>query len=561
MPQPPQASPGDSAAPQVVARHGRLVQRTLLVSALTLFSRVMGYARESVMAALFGDKSVVSDAFITAWRVPNLFRRLLGEGALSTSLQARLTEVDHDHGEAAGRALFLRTLHVTSWILLALCVGLMFVVALVPDTLPIVGWHWLGDDPQPVRELTLRLSPYVVLVCLSAIFSGALQVRGEFRVSSLAPAMLNVVWIGALVFLLWSHGLPWSGAATAPAEAEQMEMARILCWAVLFSGVVQLAIQLPALRGRGLFVGERAQGFDAAPLAWDVLRTSAPLAIGAAVYQVNVMIDGLMAYGMLRDGGASAFHYATRVQQFPVALIATAASAAVFPSLKALGHTGRREELRALHDRAQLAVCFLALPASVGLIVLAQPICSVLFEHGNYTADGVGRASGALAMLSLSILPTGAITLTSRAYYALGDFKTPVRIAVFVLVCNTLLNFVFVRGLGMDADGFALGTSISSWLNLALLWPGLHARLKLPATQADFGPRLLRMGIATLLCAAAAWGTRLLVTGGGEATGLRAVFALSAGILAAIVAYAGVCAALGLEEWRNLRERMRRRRA
>jgi hypothetical protein len=146
--------------------------------------------------------------------------------------------------------------------------------------------------------------------------------------------------------------------------------------------------------------------------------------------------------------------------------------------------------LRALHDRAQLAVCFLALPASVGLIVLAQPICSVLFEHGNYTADGVGRASGALAMLSLSILPTGAIALTSRAYYALGDFKTPVRIAVLVLVCNTLLNFVFVRGLGMDADGFALGTSISSWVNLALLWPGLHARLNLPATQSDFGARL-----------------------------------------------------------------------
>jgi len=559
VPQPPQASPSNSAAPQVVARHGRLVQRTLLVSALTLFSRVMGYARESVMAALFGDKSIVSDAFITAWRVPNLFRRLLGEGALSTSLQTRLTEVDHDHGESAGRALFLRTLHLSSWILLALCVLLMAFVALVPDVLPVLGWHWLGTNPQPVRELTLRLSPYVVLVCLSAIFSGALQVRGEFRMSSLAPAMLNVVWIAALAFLLWSHGLPWSGEAGPPAEAEQMQMARVLCWAVLLSGVLQLAIQVPALRARALFGGPRAAGFDAVPLAWDVLRSSAPLAVGAAVYQINVMIDGLMAYGMLREGGASAFHYATRIQQFPVALIATAATAAVFPSLKALGHTGRREELRALHDRAQLAVCFLALPASVGLIVLAQPICSVLFEHGNYTADGVGRASGALAMLSLSILPTGAIALTSRAYYALGDFKTPVRIAVLVLACNTLLNFLFVRGLRMDADGFALGTSISGWLNLALLWPGLHTRLKLPATQSDFGARLLRMGIATLFCAAAAWGTRLWITGGEQATGLRAVLALGAGILAAIAAYAGVCAALGLEEWRNLRERLRRR--
>jgi putative peptidoglycan lipid II flippase len=243
--QPADAPKSASDSPPVVARHARLVQRTILVSALTLFSRVMGYARESVMAALFGDQSVVNDAFITAWRVPNLFRRLLGEGALSTSLQTKLTEIDHDHGEAAGRALFLRTAHITSWILLAVCVTMMAAAALFPETMPVFGWRLLGDDPEPVRELTLRLMPYVVFVCLSAIFSGALQVRGEFRVSSLAPAMLNIVWIAALVFLLWSHGLPWSQGAQPLGRAEQLDMARVLCWAVLLSGVLQLAIQVP----------------------------------------------------------------------------------------------------------------------------------------------------------------------------------------------------------------------------------------------------------------------------------------------------------------------------
>ena len=163
------------AQPEVVSRHKKLVQRTVLVSALTLVSRVMGYARESVMAALFGDKSVVSDAFITAWRVPNLFRRLLGEGALSTSLQTKLTEVDHDHGEAAGRALFQRTAHITTWILLATCVLMMALVSLAPDSMPVLGLPWLGKNPEPVRELTVRLMPYVVFVCLSAIFSGALD--------------------------------------------------------------------------------------------------------------------------------------------------------------------------------------------------------------------------------------------------------------------------------------------------------------------------------------------------------------------------------------------------
>lgn len=548
-----------TAQPAVVARHDRLVQRTVLVSALTLLSRVMGYARESVMAAMFGDRSVINDAFITAWRVPNLFRRLLGEGALSTSLQAKLTEVDHDHGEDAGRALFQRTFHVTSWILLAVCVSLMTAAALVPDRLPLVGWNWLGDSPQPVRELTLRVMPYVVFVCLSAIVSGALQVRGEFRISSLAPAMLNVVWILTLVFALIREGLPWTGEGGAMAEEAQFDLARLLCWAVLFSGMLQLAIQIPAMRRHGLFGGAPARGFDARPVAWDVLRSSAPLAVGAAVYQVNVMIDGLMAYGMLEDGGAAAFHYATRVQQFPVALIATAATAAVFPSLKALGHTGQRTELRALHDRAQLGVCFLALPASAGLIVLAKPICTVLFQHGNYTAEGVERASDALAMLALSILPTGAIALTSRAYYALGDFRTPVRIAVWMLAVNTLVNVALVRGLGFDADGFALATSICVWLNLSLLWPGLTRRLGLRAADAGLPSRFLRMAIATALSAAAGWSMQRAI-GTDDGSTLRSLAALVAGIAASVAVYAAVCAQLAVPEWGEFVARVRGRR-
>ncbi len=553
------------APPDVVARHGSLVKRTALVSALTLVSRVMGYARESVMAALFGDKSIINDAFVTAWRVPNLFRRLLGEGALSTSLQTKLTEVDHDHGEAAGRALFQRTAHVASWILLAVCVGLMTAVALLPDTTPLFGWRWLGVNPEPVRDLTVRLMPYVVFVCLSAIFSGALQVRGEFRVSSIAPAMLNVVWIAALVFLLWQHDVPWSGTRATISDDTQFDMARVLCWAVLLSGFLQLAIQIPALRRHGLYGGAPAAGFDPIAGAWDVLRTSAPLAMGAAVYQVNVMIDGLMAYGMLDPGGSAAFHYATRIQQFPVALIATAATAAVFPLLKALGHTGKRDELRALHDRAQLAVCYLALPASLGLVVLARPICTVLFQHGNYTSEGVGRASSALTMLALSILPTGAIALTSRAYFALSDFRTPVRIAAVMLVVNTALNVLFVYGMKMDASGFALATSIAAWANLCWLWPGLKGRLGLPATGSGFFGRIFKMLIAASLCALAAWVTRHLIVGdaevgAAEVSGLRELPALAAAIGAAVVTYVGASALLGLEEWRNIRERIARRR-
>jgi putative peptidoglycan lipid II flippase len=547
------------------------VHRTVLVSALTLLSRVLGYARESIMAALFGDHSTITDAFTTAWRIPNLFRRLLGEGAISTSLQTSLTEVDHDRGLAAGRALFQRTVHITSWILLGVCVALMAGAALMPDAAPLLGWRWLGSDPEPVRELTIRLLPYVIFVCLSALASGALQVRGEFKVSSLAPAVLNIVWIAVLGVLIRQHGWP-SAVDPLTEKHEQLEMARVLCWGVIFAGAVQLLVQVPALRAHGFLGRVRSSAggaqtadspvpFDASAQAWTVLKTSAPLALGAAVYQVNVMIDGLMAYSMLKTGGATAYHFATRVQQFPVALIATAATAAVFPSLKAFGHLGRKQELRGLHDRTQLAVCFLSLPACVGLIALSHPICGLLFQHGQYGATGVARTSWALSMLALAILPAGAVTLVSRAYYALGDFKTPVRISIAMIACNVALNVLFVRFLAMDAGGFALATSLTSWFNLLLLWPGLERKLDLPAPASGFFGRIARMLFAALLSGAGALLAQRAIAGAGAPGGLRAGIAVGVGMAVAVALYGALSALLGVEEWRAFLARLRRPRS
>jgi putative peptidoglycan lipid II flippase len=265
-----------------------------------------------------------------------------------------------------------------------------------------------------------------------------------------------------------------------------------------------------------------------------------------------------MAKSMLPAGGATAYHFASRVQQFPVALIATAAIAAVFPSLKALGHTGQKSQMRTLHDRTQLAVAFLSLPACIGLIALSRPICVVLFQHGRYGPEGVARTSAALSMLALAILPTGAVALTSRAYYALGDFKTPVRIALWMLACNTTLNVIFVRVLRFDANGFALATSLTGWLNLVLLWPGLVSRVGLPPSERGFGRRLARMGIATAASGLAAYGVQALLHGG-EASTMRATLALAGGMTAGGLVFAGACELLAIEEWRDFRARLRSR--
>ena len=410
--------------------------RTVLVSGLTLLSRILGFVREVIMAALFGDGSAISDAFFTAWRVPNLFRRLFGEGALSTSLQTGITEADAEGGNEAGRRLFGSTVKLMVTLLLVVCTVSMIAIAWMPDVMPGTGWPWLGDPAAPVRDLAVRVMPYVVLVCLAALCGGALFVRGHYAVPNLAPTVMNLTWIAALVWI----GIAFGGFGQGEPGAEigvgddamgtQWAMARWLAWGVLAGGVIQLAIHIPPLIRFGL-LGRRGTEAGAAENrsgAWTVLRTAAPLALGAAVYQINVMVDGLMAEGLLRDGGPSALYYANRIQQFPLALVAVAAINSVFPLLKAHGHLGDVAALRALHDKTQFAILFLALPAAVGLGVLAEPLASVLFEHGKFGSDGVERiASRVTCGPSLAHRWPSSATASGRSHRLRADGELTTR--------------------------------------------------------------------------------------------------------------------------------------
>jgi putative peptidoglycan lipid II flippase len=559
-------TPAEGSGERVVQRHRGLVGRTVVVSGLTLLSRLLGLVREVLSAALFGSASPIYDAFLTAWRVPNMFRRFLGEGALSTSLQTAMTAEDADHGDEAGRRLFVSTTRLVTWILLALCAVVMGLAAILPDVMPITGWSWLGTDPGPVRELTLRLFPYVVLICLTALAMGALQVRGHFFSGAFAPAVMNVVWIGALLLVGYEYGWRSDGDPRAPeAVARQLEMARALGWGVLVAGVVQLGVLVPALATKQLLPRPGAVArttTTSRATAGAVLRTSLPLALGAAVYQINVMVDGLMAEGLLADGGPTAHYCANRIQQFPLALVAIAATSAVFPRLRALGHLGRKQELRSLHDGTQMAVSTLAIPASVGLFLFAGPISTVLFEHGAYGPDGTVRIAAALRMLSLALLPAGAVGLASRTYYALADFRTPVRISAAMLLVNVVLNLALVLGAGMDTDGLALATALTSWGNLALLLPGLRTRLELGPALPGVTRRLVRITAASLgaggLALAAWWGAAALLGLEPDARD-GSVLALLAGAVGGIAGYGALARALGLEEWRAFADRVRKR--
>lgn len=546
------SDPAEAGGVNLTKRHERLARRTLLVSLLTLVSRILGYAREILSAALFGDKSAVYDAFITAWRVPNLFRRFLGEGALSTSFQTALTRVDGDHGEAQGRRLFLDTARLLVGLLIGLTALVMGLVSLAPDQMPLTGWAWLGADPAPVRELTVRLMPFVIAVCLAALVGGALQVRGRFAPTAWAPAVLNLVWIGCLVAIWYGYGFGEPGVID---DVRELEMARWLGWGVLAAGVAQLVVQVPALRQAG-FLGPAPPKLEGGPSSWGVLKASAPLALGAAVYQINVMLDGLMAEGLLPDGGPTLHYYANRVQQFPMALVAVAATSAVFPALQAHGHQGDHRAVRDLHDRTHRAIAFVALPASVGLFLLSRQVIAASFEHGAFGAEGVARATAGLRMLCLAILPAGAVGLVARTYYALGDFRTPVRISIAMLVLNVGLNLVFVRLAGMDVDGLALATALTSWGSLILLLPGLHKKLHLPRCQTSFVGPLARMVLAAAVSGAASLGAEALLV---DLLG-RALALLSA-IGVGVVTYAVMAHSLRVPEAEAVRRRLTRRRS
>ncbi len=282
---------------------------------------------------------------------------------------------------------------------------------------------------------------------------------------------------------------------------------------VVAASVKQLAVQVPALRRARLLVprAERPQLPDGAPSPIDILKRSAPLALGAAVYQINVMVDGLMAEGMLDDGGPNLHYLANRVQQFPLALVAIAATSAVFPALQALGHKRELSSVRSLHDRTHVAIAAVALPAACGLFALAQPVIEVLFERRNFTAEGVTRMTPALQVLCLAILPAGATGLIARTYYAMGDFLTPVKVSVTMLVLNVGLNAWFLVGLGLDIEGLAAATAITSALNAVALLPGLTGKLGLPRCQEPVFGTLVKTMIASILAAVAAAMTESLL--------------------------------------------------
>lgn len=451
-----------------------LLRSMLAFSGGTFVSRVLGLVREVVIAAVFGA-SAATDAFLVAFRIPNFMRRLFAEGSFSMAFVPVLSEYRQTRSQEELRELFSRTAGTLGAILLVVtALGVVFADVLVGGFAP-------GTLDEPERfALTsdlLRVTfPFLLFVSLTALAGAGLNSFDKFGLAALTPVILNLCMIAAAVFLAPRLDVPIMA----------------LGWAVLAAGILQLAVQLPALHRLGLLVWPRWGWRDSGVRR--VLKLMVPTLFGSSVAQINLLLDTLIA-SFLIVGSQSWLGYTDRLLEFPLGLFGVALGTVILPSLSRHHVAADPEGFSKALDWGLRTTLLIGLPAMLGLVILAEPILATLFQRGRFTAHDVQMAAMSLAALSFGLPAFTLVKTLAPAFYSRQDTKTPVRAGIAAMVASMLLNFVFVGGLfwlwhrpehlamgWMEAladipglhVGLALSSACASYLNVALLWRALR---------------------------------------------------------------------------------------
>lgn len=455
-----------------------------VVAGLTVVSRVLGLVRDQLIAAVFGV-GMLNSAFVTAFRLPNLFRRLLGEGSLTAALVPTLQQEIHRRGRGAGFELVSQ---VASWLLVVsgTLVGLGM-LACSQSRL------WAGQEERWYigADLTVLLFPYLVSVCLAAVFSATLNVLERFTEAALSPILLNLSMIACL-----------GGAGLAFADTGLGRM-RWLCAGVLLGGVLQMLVPALAL----LRLGWRPR-FD---LRWsegvaEIARLMAPGLWGVAVYQFNLLVAQLLAM-WIDDHAAAALFLSNRLMELPIGVFAIAISTVVFPAIARHAAAGDLAAMGEDYRQGIRLILLVNLPAAVGLALLAEPIVRLLFERGAFTATATALTAPLLAWFAIGMPFFAVISLMTRAFYARKDTRTPVRAATASFLVNLVLSLVLIRPLG--AIGLVLSSTAAVIVQAALL-QGVLARQVYELRLAPIFRDVVKILLATLLMgglvAAGWWG-------------------------------------------------------
>ncbi len=498
----------------------RIARSTGVLALAIGLSRLLGFVRDILMARLFGT-TAQAQAFVVAFRLPNLMRDLVAEGAVTSAFVPVLTwyrtKRSPEEFWRLSQALFNQL-----FVLLCL-LGLAGALA-APLLVRLIAPGFLADPEKFALtvQLTRILFPFITLVGLWAYFMGLLNTLHHFTWPALGPAILNVAMIIACL---------WFVPHTSPGVVA-------LSVGVMIGGVIQLAVQVPTAVGLGF--RWRAQWVH--PGSREILRLFGPRLLGSAVYQANVLIDTILASlaFIVGEGAVAAIYYANRLVQLPLALFGTASAQASLPSLAGQAAGQDLEAFRATLVSVLRMVGFVMLPAAAGLMVLAFPIVGGLFERGAFDHRATIMTSQALVCYAIGLLAYAVGKVASGACYALRDTWTPVKLAAEALVVGVLLSIALMWPLKLS--GLALAASVSNTLNAYRLLRHLERRLGAPILQPLLSP-WLRIFCAASLMGAACWS--IWHVAGFEAhplLGLLVVIGLG------LVCYFGLCWGMKVQE-------------
>jgi putative peptidoglycan lipid II flippase len=451
-----------------------MIKSTWAVSLLTMLSRILGLVRDKALVLVFGASGIL-DAFFLAFTIPNLFRRLFGEGALSSAF----IPVFIDYRENRSPSVANRFANI---VLTALMLFLTSITAII-ILLALGGRQMLpvDDNTSLALKLTATMIPFMPLICVSALLSGMLQSVRIFAIPAAMPVLLNIFIIGTL-------GYTHYNATDIPQTTAIFYVAA----AVVGAGIIQFLVQIPVLWSKGVWIRPsfslKHEGLN------KVLKAMGPTVLGLAVFQINVLLDRLIAYILVGNEGALTHLYlGNRLMQLPLALFGISLATTAFPEI--VSHM-KREDWKPLFEKISAGIRFLAflmLPATFGLIALAEPVIRMIFQEPDlvFTDASVYKTSLVLALYAPGLLFVSLQQLFTRIFYAEGDYKTPVSISVKMVFLNLILNVILIHApdlyihwatagnpiVPLGEGGLALSTSITALITAYLLWSTIKERL------------------------------------------------------------------------------------
>ena len=500
-------------------------------------SRVLGFARDILIANFLGA-GLIADAFVVAFRIPNLFRRLVSEGAFSAAFVPLFARELEENGQAAAvrfgnQALAMMLAALLVFTILAEIAMPWFLYALAP------GYVEDGDKFALTVLFTRITFPYLLCMTLVALLGGMLNVVYRFAAMSAAPVILNVVLIAALLI--------GELAFHAPGHA--------LVWGVALAGFAQLLWLVIACIRSGLTI--RIETPRWTPGIKRLGQLMLPGVIGGGVTQINIVVGTAIAT-LVGDGAVAYLYYADRIYQLPLGVVGIALGTVLLPMLSRQLRSGEIDAARESTNRALEFAALLILPATVALLILAYPIVSVLFGHGAFSEKDSAATAGALIAFSAGLPAYVLVKILSTGFFAREDTVTPVRIAIVSMAVNIAASLLLINSLGHV--GVALATAIAAWLNTALLAVMLARRGGL-GTDARLRRRIGRIVLASAVMGGILWTLNQMIAGWLDGTVVERVFALLVLVVVGLGAYAVGAVGFGAANLSDLKAQFRSRAA